>query len=54
MTRNPQVAVEPRSGARWGVQTELPKNKTELVIKNNKGQITAKDSHASDPRRFKG
>ena len=70
--RKPQVAVEPRPGGRWAVQTdgtqradsvherksdavsrarELAKNKeTELVIKNEKGQIKQKDSHGNDPR----
>ncbi len=76
MARKPQVAVEPRPGGRWAVQTdgtkradslhdkkseattrgrELAENKkTELVIKNEKGQIVAKDSHGNDPRRIKG
>ena len=34
---------------------QLAENKqTELVIKNEKGQIVAKDSHGNDPRRIKG
>ncbi|MEO8740005.1 MAG: DUF2188 domain-containing protein [Casimicrobiaceae bacterium] len=34
---------------------ELAGNKqTELVIKNEKGRIVAKDSHGNDPRRIKG
>jgi hypothetical protein len=72
MARKPQVAVEPRAGGRWAVQTdgtqradslhdrktdavargrELAKHKrTELVIKNDKGQIQQKDSYGNDPR----
>ena len=34
---------------------ELAENKqTELVIKDEKGRIAAKDSHGNDPRRIKG
>ncbi len=76
MPRKPQVAVEPRPGGRWAVQTdgtqradslhnrksdavtrarELAGNKgTELVIKNEKGQIGPKDSRGRDPRKIKG
>ena len=76
MPRKPQVAVEPRPGKSWAVQTagtkradsvhenkapavkrgrELAENKkTELVIKNEKGKIVAKDSHGKDPRNIKG
>ncbi len=76
MARKPQVAVEPRPGGRWAVQTDgtqradslherktdavsrgrelADHKKTELVIKNEKGQIKQKDSHGNDPRRIKG
>jgi hypothetical protein len=76
MARKPQVAVEPRDGGRWAVQTdgtqradslhdrksaavararELAGNKkTELVIKDERGRITGKDSHGNDPRRTRG
>jgi hypothetical protein len=34
---------------------ELTENKrTELVIKNEDGRISAKDSHGNDPRKIKG
>jgi len=34
---------------------ELAENKgAELVIRDERGRITAKDSHANDPRRIKG
>ncbi len=34
---------------------ELAENKrTELVIKNERGQIAGKDSHGRDPRKIKG
>ncbi len=34
---------------------ELAENKrTELVIKNERGRIVAKDSHGNDPRKIKG
>jgi hypothetical protein len=76
MARKPQIAVEPRPGGRWAVQTDgtqradslherktdavsrgrelADHKKTELVIKNEKGQIKQKDSHGNDPRRIKG
>ena len=76
MARKPQVAVEPRAGGKWAVQTDgtqradsiherksdavtrarqLAENKrTELVIKNQEGQIKAKDSHGNDSRKSKG
>ncbi|QJR15885.1 DUF2188 domain-containing protein [Usitatibacter palustris] len=72
MARKAQVAVEPREGGRWAVQTdgttradslhdrkteaisrgkELAGNKrTELLIKNENGQISAKHSYGNDPR----
>jgi ethanolamine utilization cobalamin adenosyltransferase len=34
---------------------ELAENKgAELVIKDERGRVTAKDSHGNDPRRIKG
>lgn len=48
-------SLHPRKSDAVARGRELAENKrTELVIKDERGRVKAKDSHGNDPRRFKG